>query len=57
MGKSNKDDCDDLQFWPNDKSFEEVCKDVLISDEVRKVLKHKGGIHPRDIYIISIDKK
>ncbi len=53
MGKSNKDKCDDddLQFWPNNKSFDEVCKDVLISDEVHKVLKHKGGIHPRDMYI------
>ena len=53
MGKSNKDECDDLQFWPNNKSFEEVCKDVLISNEVHKVLKHKGGLHPRDIYLSS----
>ncbi len=53
MGKSNKDECDDLEFWPNNKSFDEVCKEVLISEEVHMVLKHKGGIHPRDIYISS----
>ena len=53
MGKSNKDECDDLQFWPNNKSFDEVCEDVLISDEVHKVLKHKGDIHPRDMYLSS----
>ncbi len=53
MGKSNKDECDDLQFWPNNKSFDEVCKDVLVSDAVHRVLKHKGGIHPRDMYISS----
>ena len=48
MGKSNKDECDDLQFWPDGKSFEEVCEDVLVSNEVHKVLKHKSNIHPRD---------
>jgi hypothetical protein len=53
MGKSNKDECDDLQFWPDDKSFEEVCKDVLVSNEVHRVLKHKDNIHPRDMYLSS----
>ena len=53
MGKSNKDECDDLQFWPDGKSFEEVCEDVLVSNEVHKVLKHKSNIHPRDVYLSS----
>jgi hypothetical protein len=35
-----------LQFWPDGKSFEEVCKDVSVSNEVHGVLKHKGKIHP-----------
>jgi hypothetical protein len=53
MGRSNKDERDDVQFWPNDKTFDEVCNDVLICDEVHKVLKHKGGVHPRDMYLSS----
>ncbi len=53
MSKSNKDECDDLQFWPDGKSFEEVCKDVSVSNEVHRVLKHKGNIYPRDIYLSS----
>jgi hypothetical protein len=53
MGKSHQEECDDLQFWPNNKSFEEVCMDVSVSNEVHKVLKHTGGVHPRDIYISS----
>jgi hypothetical protein len=38
MGKSNQEECDDLQFWPNNKTFDEVCMDVSVSDEVHKVL-------------------
>ena len=53
MGKSNREECDDLQFWPDGKSFEEVCKDVLVSKEMHRVLKHKGNIHPRDVYLSS----
>ena len=53
MGKSNQEVCDDLQFWPNNKSFDEVCMDILVSDEVHKVLRHKGNIHPRDMYLSS----
>jgi hypothetical protein len=50
MSKSNKDECTELQFWPDNKSFDdEVCMDMTVSDEVHKVLKHKGNIHPRDI--------
>ncbi len=51
MGKSNQEECDDLQFWPNNKSFEEVCMDVSVSNEVHKVLRYKGNIHPRDMYL------
>ncbi len=51
MRKSNKDECADLQFWPDNKSFDEVCIDMTVSDEVHKVLRHKGNIHPRDIYL------
>ena len=36
MGKSNKEECDELQFWPNNKTFEEVCEDISVSDEVRQ---------------------
>ncbi len=37
MSKSNKDECAELQFWPDNKSFDEVCMDVTVSD-VHKVL-------------------
>ena len=53
MGKSNKDECDDLQFWPDGKTFEEVCKDIKVSNEVHRVMKHKGQVHPRDMYLSS----
>jgi hypothetical protein len=53
MGKSNQEECVDLQFWPNNKSFEEVCMDVSVSEEVHKVLRHKGDMHPRDMYLSS----
>ena len=55
MSKSNKDECTELQFWPDNKSFDEVCMDMTVSDEVHKVLKHKGNINPRDIYL-SVDE-
>ncbi len=29
MNESNKNTCQDLQFWPDNKSFEDVCKDVI----------------------------
>ena len=51
MSKSNNDECTELQFWPDNKSFDEVCMDMTVSDEVHKVLKHKGNINPRDIYL------
>ena len=51
MGKSNIEECDNLKYWPNNKSFEEVCMDVSVSDEVHKLLRYKGDIHPRDMYL------
>jgi hypothetical protein len=51
MSKSNKDECAELQSWPDNKSFDEVCMDMTVSDEVHKVLNHKGNINPRDIYL------
>ncbi len=51
MSKPNKDECTDLHFWPDNKSFDEVCMDLTVSDEVHKVLRHKGNIHPRDIHL------
>jgi hypothetical protein len=40
-----------LTVWPDNKSFDEVCMDMTVSDKVHKVLRHKGNIHPRDIYL------
>jgi hypothetical protein len=53
MSKSNKDECSELQFWPYKKKFEEICMDVSMKDEVHKVLRHKGKVHPRDTYLSS----
>ena len=55
MGKSHQEECDDLQIWPNNKSFEEVCMDISVSDEVHKVLRQKGDTHSRDMYLSSDD--
>ncbi len=54
MGTSNQDEWDDLQFWPNSKSFDEVCKDVLVSDEVYKVLKYKGSPFQERVYFVVV---
>jgi hypothetical protein len=35
----------------DNKSFDEVCMDMTVSDEVHKVLRHKGDVHPRDMYL------
>jgi hypothetical protein len=37
MQESNKNSCKDLQFWPNGKSFEEICKDISMKEEIQKV--------------------
>ncbi len=30
MQESNRNECRELQFWPNNKSFEEICTDVSL---------------------------
>ena len=35
MKESNKSECKDLRFWPNDKTFEEICNDVSMEKKVR----------------------
>ncbi len=32
MQESHRNNCRDLQFWSNNKSFEEICKDVSIKE-------------------------
>ncbi len=39
MQESNRNECTDLQFWPHNKSFEEICKDVNIKGEIQKVTR------------------
>jgi hypothetical protein len=54
MNESNKNTCQDLQFWPDNKSFENVCSDVSTKEEeVRKVIQHRDKLHPRDMYLSS----
>ncbi len=35
LQESHRNKCRDLQFWPNNKSFEEICKDVSIKEEIQ----------------------
>jgi hypothetical protein len=49
MQESNRDECRDLQFWPNNKSFEEICKDVSMKEEIHKMTRYHEKQHPRDI--------
>ena len=53
MSESNKNQCHDLKFWPNNKSFEEVCKDVSVEKEFNNVFKATTKINPRDLYLSS----
>jgi hypothetical protein len=54
MSESNKNQCHDLKFWPNNnKSFEEVCKDVTVDNEINHVFKATTKINPRDLYLSS----
>ena len=53
MKESNKDACRNLQFWPNNKSFEEVCNDVSMEKEMQKIVKNHKRYHPRDLYLSS----
>ncbi len=52
MKESNKNSCqEDLQFWPDNKNFEEVCNDVSIEEEFHKIIRYREKQHPRDIYL------
>ena len=53
MKESNKDTCRNLQFWPNDKSFEEVCNEVSMKKEMLEIVNNHKGYHPRDLYLSS----
>ena len=53
MKESNKDACRNLKFWPNNKSFEEVCNDVSMEREMQEILNNHKGYHPRDMYLSS----
>ena len=53
MQESHRNKCRDLQFWPNNKSFEEVCRDVSIKEEIQKVTRQHENQHPRDVYLSS----
>ena len=51
MQESHRNKCRELQFWPNNKSFEEVCRDVSTREEIQKVTGQHEKQHPRDIYL------
>jgi hypothetical protein len=53
MKESNKNTCRDLQFWPKNKSFNEVCNDVSIENEMQEVVRNHKRSHPRDLYLSS----
>ena len=53
MKESNKSECKDLRFWPNDKTFEEICNDVSMEKKIQSVIRHHEKIQPRDVYLSS----
>jgi hypothetical protein len=53
MSESNENQCHDLKFWPNNKSFEEVCKAVTVDNGIKHVFKATTKINPRDLYLSS----
>ena len=56
MRDSNKNQCHDLKFWrfwPNNKSFEEVCEDVTVDNEINHVFKATSKINSRDLHLSS----
>jgi hypothetical protein len=55
MQESNRNECRDLQFWPNNKSFEEVCEDVNLKEEISKMTGRHKRHHPRDIYLSATE--
>ncbi len=53
MKESNRNTCRDLQFWPNNKSFDEVCNDVSKEEEMQEMVRNHKRYHPRDLYLSS----
>ena len=53
MKESNRRACKDLRFWPNDKTFEEICNDVSMEKNIQSVIQHHEKIQPRDVYLSS----
>ncbi len=51
MSDLNRKECHDLKFWPNNKTFEEVCKDVTVDEKINQVFKTDACINPRDLYL------
>ncbi len=51
MKESNKNACKDLRFWPNDKTFEEICNDVSMEKKIQSVIQHHEKMQPRDMYL------
>ena len=49
MKEPNKNTCRDLQFWPNNKSFNEVCNDVSMEKEMQEVVRNHKRYHPTDL--------
>ncbi len=45
MQESNKNSCKDLQFWPNGRSFEEICKDISTNEGGNS----EGNQAPREV--------
>jgi hypothetical protein len=45
--ESNKNTCQDLQFWP-DNNF---LRKYATTEEIHKIIKHREKQHPRDIYL------
>ena len=53
MKESNKSECKDLRFWPNDKTFEDISNDVSMEKKIQSVIRHHEKIQPRDVYLSS----
>ncbi len=53
MKESNKNACKDLRFWSSNKTFEEICNDVIMERKIQSVIQHHEKMHPRDMYLSS----
>ena len=53
MKESNRNACKDLRFWPDNKTFEEICNDVSMEKKIQSVIQHHEKIQPRDMYLSS----